>query len=221
VLLVIFPIFISCHKLLAAYKLQKFTASFLLKETLVLGLTGLLHVLPIPLYLSYASSTFCSLPSPSPYCSSVFPNIYNFVQSQFWYSLFRNVGLFRYWELKQIPNFLLALPMMYISLSAIYNYIRLDPKRALSFSTSSSVVPFNTFFANPVLVPFILYWAVNLLIIVFIANVQIITRLFASFPIVYWYMGERILEGDKWCVLYFLVYICVGSILFSNFYPWT
>lgn len=221
VLLVVFQIFVTCHKLLSAYTLQEFSIRMLIQEGIVLAITGLIHVIPIPLYLYYASSTFCSLDPVSSYCNSLFPNIYNYVQSSYWYIIVRNVGLFRYWELKQIPNFLLAVPMMYISLSAIYNYIRLDLKRAVSFSTSTSVVPYNSFFANPLILPFILYWILNLGIVVFIANIQIITRMFASFPVVYWFVGERIMEGDRWYLLYFLVYICVGSILFSNFYPWT
>lgn len=35
----------------------------------------------------------------------------------------RNVGLFRYWEVKQIPNFLLASPTLLYSFYCLYHYV--------------------------------------------------------------------------------------------------
>uniref|UniRef100_H3HBV9 GPI mannosyltransferase 2 n=1 Tax=Phytophthora ramorum TaxID=164328 RepID=H3HBV9_PHYRM len=51
------------------------------------------------------------------WCAEVMPNfsaMYMFIQSEYW-----NVGLFRYYELKQIPNFLLAAPIIVLSLHAL------------------------------------------------------------------------------------------------------
>ncbi|KAG8721742.1 ER membrane glycoprotein subunit of the GPI transamidase complex-like protein [Ceratobasidium sp. 394] len=44
---------------------------------------------------------------PRPWCSARLPSVYSFVQSHYW-----DVGLWRYWTLAQIPNFLLAAPML-------------------------------------------------------------------------------------------------------------
>ncbi|KAG9076528.1 ER membrane glycoprotein subunit of the GPI transamidase complex-like protein, partial [Ceratobasidium sp. UAMH 11750] len=44
---------------------------------------------------------------PRPWCSARIPSVYTFVQSHYW-----DVGLWRYWTPAQLPNFLLAAPML-------------------------------------------------------------------------------------------------------------
>jgi phosphatidylinositol glycan class V len=45
-------------------------------------------------------------------------SLYAYVQRKYW-----NVGLFRYYEMKQIPNFILALPVLAISYAAVFTWI--------------------------------------------------------------------------------------------------
>ncbi|PNG99104.1 GPI mannosyltransferase 2, partial [Tetrabaena socialis] len=54
---------------------------------------------------------------PRPWCSSRVPYVYGFVQAQYW-----GVGLFRYWTLQQLPNFLLAAPVLLLSAVGLTEY---------------------------------------------------------------------------------------------------
>jgi phosphatidylinositol glycan class V len=45
-------------------------------------------------------------------------SLYAYVQRKYW-----NVGIFRYYEMKQIPNFILALPVLAISYAAVFTWI--------------------------------------------------------------------------------------------------
>ncbi|GFR47147.1 hypothetical protein Agub_g8838 [Astrephomene gubernaculifera] len=56
---------------------------------------------------------------PRSWCSSRLPYIYGFVQAQYW-----NVGFLRYWTLQQLPNFLLAAPVLLLSIAGLAEYCR-------------------------------------------------------------------------------------------------
>jgi GPI mannosyltransferase 2 len=51
-------------------------------------------------------------------------NVYSFVQRKYW-----NVGLFRYYEWKQLPNFILAAPVLYCSICAVFTWIKINWER--------------------------------------------------------------------------------------------
>lgn len=67
-----------------------------------------------------------------PWCSWTLPSSYSYVQSTYW-----NVGLFRYYELKQIPNFILAIPAITISSYEILSYVRSNWKIVWSFGLAA------------------------------------------------------------------------------------
>ncbi len=72
-----------------------------------------------PEVLSYAEEYDLKLPSsePSEWCYHRLPLAYSYIQSRYW-----DVGFLRYFELKQVPNFLLAAPILYLVLSQSYKF---------------------------------------------------------------------------------------------------
>lgn len=215
-LLFIFPLCMTVNRIINAVKQKNISLAFIVEEGFLLAGSGFLQALPIFSVLFHGFTLYCE-GDPSPYCQGPMPNIYNYVQGKYW-----NVGFLKYWEMKQIPNFLLASPMIFISIMAIWTYIAADPKR---FFTSSAyckkIKSAEEFINSPVIVPFVFYWAANLFILVFIANVQIITRTFCTLPTLYWYLGDTIFTKHRWISGIFFVYLFLGIHMFSNFYPWT
>lgn len=52
------------------------------------------------------------------WCSNSFPLAYSHIQSEYW-----DVGLLRYFQLRQLPNFLLAAPVVFLGICAIFKYV--------------------------------------------------------------------------------------------------
>ncbi|GLC33181.1 hypothetical protein PLESTF_000150600 [Pleodorina starrii] len=63
---------------------------------------------------------------PRPWCSSRVPYVYGFVQAEYW-----NVGFLRYWTLQQLPNFLLAAPVLLLSFAGLFEYGKSNGRHVL------------------------------------------------------------------------------------------
>lgn len=170
----------------------------------------------------FAYTQFCGRDGSSrPWCFAKVPNIYSFVQKEYW-----NVGLFHYFTFNQIPNFILALPMIIICSSACFLYFESDHLRFMSLGLhrkkNKRAKSLKLFYDDQML-PHIYLLIFMLVYNVFVAHVQIITRLFTFMPIVYWFMAHLIMtasiRSQKILLTYIGVYGTLGTVLFALNYP--
>jgi GPI mannosyltransferase 2 len=137
-----------------------------------------------------------------PWCNRPIPMIYSFVQEHYW-----NNGLFRYYQLKQLPNFLLATPMIIISVMGLIEYTR-----------RSSASPYH----NIKFVPTMVLWGVMLVTCVLTMHVQVITRFMSSMPAMFWYVSQLFLDRPDirpLLIRYFILYSLGTCVSFALFYP--
>ncbi|CAI2166525.1 12123_t:CDS:2 [Funneliformis geosporum] len=198
-------------------------------KTIILSFIVLLGFL---IFQCYGYYHYCILYLPQrPWCNGTIPLLYSFVQSFYW-----NCGFLNYYEVKQIPNFLLASPMIFLSFYGIYSYSKFDFKRILTLglqqrsetTLESSSSPYH---GTHELLPFIYLWAILLVYSINFMHVQVITRFFSSQPIVYWFVTDLFIkslseDASRWdkflgygMLVYFILYGGSGIILFANFFP--
>eukprot|EP00250_Pteridium_aquilinum_P015990 c22875_g1_i1 orf=90-1604(+) len=72
-----------------------------------------------------------------PWCNEKIPYMYGFIQSHYW-----DVGFLRYFQVKQLPNFLLASPTLFLAGWSIFFYVKHRPRLFFTLGLcSDSVVP--------------------------------------------------------------------------------
>jgi GPI mannosyltransferase 2 len=134
-------------------------------------------------------------------------NVYSHLQAKHW-----NVGFLRQYQLRQLPNFALALPVFCFSIHAIY--------KCFEMKVSMTVQMKGLYLRH----------CVHLLSLLLlggcVAHIQVTTRLvFSSAPIVYIlfarYFTTASILWKKMLIVYFSVYFVCGIALHANFYPWT
>lgn len=138
------------------------------------------------------------------WCDNLVPHPYGQVQAKYW-----NVGLFNYYELKQLPNFLLAMPISALVLVG-------------STKTLAGVVKSPSASRQ---LPYYVQGIILTIICSISINIQVITRLLASScPIVYWICAD-ISHGSRGkrdlITSFFISYLVIGTILHVNYFPWT
>lgn len=177
---------------------------------------------------------------------SFFPHAFQFQTLTVCQTVNRDVGPFRYWTLQQLPNFLLAAPVLLLSFAASWTYYSHNFLTVLS-----STLPFLPLspptqphrradppFLSPALTPFVHLHTALTLLLLFASHVQIILRLCSSNPVVFWYAaylvrtdvnvkegGERAGKGEgrtkwgRWWVGYCVVWGVVSTVLWGVFLP--
>lgn len=140
------------------------------------------------------------------WCQDTLPNAYAYVQAHYW-----NNGLFRYWTPNNVPNFMLAAPMLVLT---AYGSRSIWKEAGTMCRRQSDIL----------LVRALTFlWGFMALLALFTMNVQVVTRFLSALPPLYWYVAtatQRRYEGTI-ALAYFAVYSIVGIGLFTTFLPWT
>ncbi|KAI3633683.1 hypothetical protein MIR68_008630 [Amoeboaphelidium protococcarum] len=146
-------------------------------------------------------------PNPqSEWCTWTIPLVYSYVQKHYW-----NNGFLSYWELKQFPNFLLAAPMVMLSVHFISRYLRsVDVKHLLQDKLQLKTVPFYVL------------WLGMVVYCVLFMHVQVITRFLTSMPMLYVELARLVIQDDTsgtYVVKLLFLYALCTTLAFGTFYP--
>lgn len=165
----------------------------------------------------------------------MFPSIYAHVQRQYW-----NIGFLRYWTPSNIPNFVLALPVLlnvyafgafYLSrLPRIYPRVFLwgrrssgEPKETDPTGADGHPHPhLGSLFLAPSLLPHVLHALAMTLLLTFNAHVQIALRVLPSHPVLYWAAAWLLVEHPAWgraWVTWSVVWGAMSCVLWAVFLP--
>lgn len=193
------------------------------RATVSMMLSCFVIVLPFTLFQYYAYITFCKpntspeLAVPSPliqlaldkgyhmadvngalpeWCAYKYPLVYSYIQDVYW-----NVGFLRYFDVRQLPNFLLAIPVIILSVCAAWGYVAALPwycsrlgllrKRDVEDNETAFVG-----FHSHRLFVYIAHSTALLLFGLLCMHVQVLTRfLGSSSPVLYWF-AAHLLEAE-------------------------
>ncbi|KAM8790892.1 GPI mannosyltransferase 2 isoform 3-T15 [Rhynchonycteris naso] len=132
-----------------------------------------------------------------PWCSWELPLIYSYIQDIYW-----NVGFLRYYELKQVPNFLLAAPVAILVACATWTYVTTHPWFCLTLGlqrnkNSETLEKPDSGFLSPRVFVYLVHAVVLLLFGSLCMHVQVLTRfLGSSSPIVYWFPAHLLQDRE-------------------------
>lgn len=151
-----------------------------------------------------------------PWCNNSAPLIYAFVQKEYW-----DNGFLAYYKVKNIPNFAIGLPLIALSFAAVYDYMRHVPACVVqTLGTSENGAPASGY-RSPAVFVHVVYLGVLALFGLCFMYIQCTTRFIcASSPLVFWYAAQNP-QRIAGMATYSLAFVAIGSVLFSNFYPWT
>ncbi|KAI8077838.1 GPI mannosyltransferase 2 [Halteromyces radiatus] len=161
-----------------------------------------------------------------PWCLQLVPLAYSFVQKEYWGN-----GFLAYFQVKQIPNFLLAAPIIGLSIAGLWQFIAKDWTRWITLGVINDASVDDTSYTSNQASVYMYLWTFLLFYATTCMHVQVILRFFTSLPPLYWYIGQLWYQGfqanrssrDHWIahsiLSYFVLYGLVGIILFSAFLP--
>jgi len=145
--------------------------------------------------------------------------IYSHAQDKYW-----NVGFLRYWTVSNIPNFILALPILFnvYAFGAFYlsRLPRIYPGLFVRHPTKTEGD--DSLFLVPSLLPHVLHALVLTLLLTFNAHVQIALRVLPSVPVVYWAATRLVIERPGWgraWVTWSVVWGAASCVLWAVFLP--
>lgn len=171
---------------------------------LLYGILSVSIILTPFVYHSYSGyALFCAnaepLTSPPAWCYTFPPSIYTYVQSRYW-----NVGFLRYWTVAQIPNFIIAAPplaaLFSFSLCHLRNWLlpHLQSKLSQFPRTPLKQIPSSHIFFRSSLTPHAIHALCLSAMLLLASHTQIVLRLAASMPFIYWAAAWLLTEYPNW-----------------------
>jgi phosphatidylinositol glycan class V len=141
----------------------------------------------------------------------------------------RDVGLFRYWTVLQLPNFLVAAPVLLLSFAASYTFYRHHTISVIPFVSKPPSPSGNRPFLDIAFTPHIHLHTLLTLLLFFASHVQISLRLAITDPVIFWYAAQLVQDdweraggSRKWGLIwinYCLVWGFVAIALWAGYYP--
>jgi len=122
------------------------------------------------------------------WCKNKVPLSYSHIQATYW-----NVGFLKYWKIKQIPNFLLVLPLFYVCIHGLICFFKsMDSSMLFNLfgliNNNTKIKKIKNFKNNTNLYPFAVHCIFLLISGIFFMHVQVSTRFVCSSnPFIYWY----------------------------------
>lgn len=197
------------------------------RRVVALGIAGLLVGTSFLLPQAFGYMAFCTEavePGPRPWCSRTVPSIYAWVQERYW-----NVGFLRYWTSNNIPNFVLAAPMISVLIISAVEIIHSPGLFVQGYPTNATASNKDEF--KPLsgeLRTYIRFLAIPQLILACLSitnyHVQVITRLSSGYPLwCLWLaagLGEQTrAKAARGLVVFLVMYASIQAVLFSYFIP--
>jgi GPI mannosyltransferase 2 len=144
----------------------------------------------------------------------------------------RNVGLFRYWTLSNLPLFCIATPMLMILCQACWSGLAMTHTLQIWPARIHGDPIQKTRLRQSFLFRLVIPQALLTVAALTSYHVQIISRISSGYPLWYWYLASRALDGVeerkrrspgarvftaslRWIVLYGLI----QAVLFGSFLP--
>ena len=142
--------------------------------------------------------------------------LYSHIQAKYWGN-----GLFAYYQIKQIPNFVLAAPVLLASLTVVWSV-------SLWVIRGGRVRMERVVWGQDPIAILAAHLGFLLLVASVYMHVQVATRFIcSSTPLLFW-AGALLLSDAKlrprygpWILGYACVWNVLGSVMFPLFYPWT
>ncbi|CAM6035844.1 unnamed protein product [Sphagnum compactum] len=97
-------------------------------------------------YYQHCDPSVGSVEELRPWCPARLPYLYGFVQKHYW-----NVGFLRYFEIKQIPNFMLASPMLALAICSLISYGKQQSRLLLSLGFRATPMEWGKLVLSPTL----------------------------------------------------------------------
>lgn len=183
---------------------------------------------PFAIHQYTAYRAFCMHGEHPSWCSYRVPFIYGYVQDKYW-----NVGFLRYWTPAQLPNILLAAPILISIFSFSFSHLRASTLPALlrhplisahpaALRLRAVCMPNKSIFWQESIIPHILHSLVMCSILLFAAHTQITLRLAASMPTTFWaaaYLMVQHPRTGRWWVAWSVVWGAISIVLWAVFLP--